>query len=206
VGRRYGPALAQHRFLARLFPRDKIAHAEEFFAKHGVKAVFFARFVVGLRAAVFFTSGYLRVPFAKFVLADLLAAILSVPVWIWLGYTFHEHIDHVMAWARSAEHALTAIIVLVASILFAKWWWRRRRRLVAEGKAEAAMDLLSTGSPARAFSQAPGAAASAAEAQIDAFSPLPSPPPAPVPADEIAPLLEDAARAGTVNPNPESVE
>ncbi len=135
VGQVYGPWLAQHRVLKRLFPPDKIAHAEAFFAKHGVKAVFFARFVVGLRAAVFFTSGMLRVPFSKFLLADFLASVVSLPVWIWLGYAFHEEIETVMAWVQSAEHALTALVLLAAGFFLFRWYRRRRKRLAAEAAA-----------------------------------------------------------------------
>lgn len=187
VGQRYGPALAQHRFLARLFPRDKIVHAEEFFAKHGVKAVFFARFVVGLRAAVFFTSGYLRVPFLKFVAADLLAALLSLPVWIWLGWYFHARIDQVLAWGRSAEHALTAVILLVAAVFFGRWLWRRRKRLAAEATA-------SLGANEAAAVERAGAAEPAAPA--GAFDPL-----SPAPGGSVG----EAGGEANVNPDPERV-
>lgn len=187
VGQRYGPALAQHRFLARLFPREKIVHAEQFFAKHGVKAVFFARFVVGLRAAVFFTSGYLRVPFLKFVAADLLAAVLSLPVWIWLGWYFHERIDQVLAWGRSAEHALTALILLAAAFFFGRWLWRRRKKRAAEATAALAANEAPT-------VERPGAAEP--PAPVGAFDPL-----SPAPEG----LGGETGGEPNVNPDPERV-
>ena len=55
------------------------------FERFGSWAVFFGRFVAGIRAVVFLTAGMSRFPVWKFLLLDLLAALLSVPLWIYLG-------------------------------------------------------------------------------------------------------------------------
>jgi membrane protein DedA with SNARE-associated domain len=49
-------------------------------AYHGLKFVVMARLIVGLRAAAFLTAGLVRVPFPRFILVDLTAVLLSVPV------------------------------------------------------------------------------------------------------------------------------
>lgn len=72
----------------------KITHAIAF--PHGCRAVrarysnwvlFVARFLPGLRSPIFLTAGMTRrIPFWRFLLLDGLAALISVPVWVYLGY------------------------------------------------------------------------------------------------------------------------
>src|SRR5262249_40618685 len=106
---------------------EKIARGERFFAKHGDRAVFLARFVVGVRAAVFLTSGFLRVSFVRFLIADFLAALLSVPFWIYLGYFLHANIEIAKKYMRRIDLGIITVIVLVVGFVLVRWYVKRRR-------------------------------------------------------------------------------
>ena len=62
AGRRYGATIVAHPWLARLFGAarmDAVRHAVE---RHGVRAVFLARFMFGFRIATFLAAGTFGVP------------------------------------------------------------------------------------------------------------------------------------------------
>ena len=69
-----------------LFSEKRVRRSRAYFRKYGDKVVFFARFVAGLRAVVFFMAGAMHMKYRKFILLDGLAALVSVLVWIIIGF------------------------------------------------------------------------------------------------------------------------
>lgn len=59
--------------------RDLVARSEEFFARHGDKSIFIARFTPGVRAFVPMVAGILRVPVYRFYAANILSAFVWAP-------------------------------------------------------------------------------------------------------------------------------
>ena len=66
---------------------------EQLFAAHGQKIVMAARFLPGVRAVTYFTAGSARMPYLRFILWDGFAALVSAPVFVWLGFHFGEKLD-----------------------------------------------------------------------------------------------------------------
>jgi membrane protein DedA with SNARE-associated domain len=82
---------------------------------HGVKIVFTARHVMGLRAAAFLTAGIARVPFWKFLAVDAVAALVSVPFGFFVAFLFADQIEQVFADVHRVERWVTlAALVIVA--------------------------------------------------------------------------------------------
>lgn len=77
IGHRWGTTLFD--WLGRKFPRhvhdDLIAYAEHVFRRWGIYAVFFGRFIALLRIFAGPLSGSLRMPYAKFLGANVAGAI-----------------------------------------------------------------------------------------------------------------------------------
>lgn len=91
--------------------------------RHGVKIVFVARHLVGLRAAAFITAGIVRVPFWKFLVVDVAGALVSVPVAFGLAFVFTEQLQQVLADVYRIERwlALYAIVALAGFLLWLAW-------------------------------------------------------------------------------------
>lgn len=122
LGRRYGPGLLEWRFFRRILHAERMGKVRAQFARHGAKAAFFARFFAGIRACVYFTAGTLGMRYRTFVLLDLLGALLSAPISVWLGCRFGGHIERLMAYVAAFDRALwTGAVVLLVL-----WLWRRR--------------------------------------------------------------------------------
>lgn len=100
-----------------LFPPHKVRRVRAYFRKYGDKLVFFARFVAGLRAVVFFMAGAMKMKFSRFILLDGIAALLSVPLWIllgWiLGHTMGDEISRILKSMKDIKTAFTVIVLIV---------------------------------------------------------------------------------------------
>jgi membrane protein DedA with SNARE-associated domain len=84
------------------------------YRNHGVKIVFTARHVMGLRAAAFLTAGIARVPFWKFLAVDGVAAFVSVPFGFFLAFLFADQVEQVFADVHRIERWITlGVLVLV---------------------------------------------------------------------------------------------
>jgi membrane-associated protein len=123
-GHRVGHGAVTHPRLARRFPPERLARARRFFDRWGTAAIVVARFVLGVRAAVYFTAGTLRMPFARFLAVDALASLVHVPALVLLGRWAGAHFDRVSA--RVASVKLVALGVVIAAAIAAFVLERRR--------------------------------------------------------------------------------
>ncbi|MFG0316701.1 MAG: DedA family protein [Planctomycetota bacterium JB042] len=128
LGRRYGPQLLQKPLFRRLLHADRMNKVQQQFDRHGVKAVFFARFFAGIRACVYFTAGTLGMRFRTFLLLDLAGALLSAPISVWLGFRFGGEISRALGVLKRFEHVLVGLVVLFVVWTLGRWLWRRRRK------------------------------------------------------------------------------
>ena len=131
LGRWVGGRLLAARLGQRLFTPEKRASIQRFFGRHGAKGLFIARFLPGLRSLIFFSAGSIRVRYLTFLMWDGLAALLSVPVFVWLGHflwdrygtdfaRFSATVDEAHQWSGWVVAAAVALIALAVL--------RRRRR------------------------------------------------------------------------------
>lgn len=88
VGRRGGrPLLERYGRILHLEPAT-LKRGEDLIARHGPVAVFFARFIAGLRVLNGLLAGSLKMKWPRFLLFDLLGAICWVSVICSLGFFF----------------------------------------------------------------------------------------------------------------------
>ena len=121
-GKRLGPRAYEMAWVRRILTPEREARLRVHFARHGALTVMVARHTPILRAPVFFLSGASGVPRWKFLLADAFSAALTVPLWVWLGFKFGEHLDDVKRLAHRVQWIAAAVAVV---LLFAFWWWKR---------------------------------------------------------------------------------
>ena len=150
MGRRYGMRILEHRFLRRIAKAWLLDRAQALYDDHGAKILFAARFMPGFRAVVFLNAGIFKVPYWKFLAFDGGAALISVPVWVWVGCKFSQHIHRFLGEARLASYVIGA--ALVAALIIWGLWERhhllKKRRLIEAARiAEAAGAGVGAASP-----------------------------------------------------------
>jgi membrane protein DedA with SNARE-associated domain len=89
--------------------------------------VFFGRFVAGIRGAVFLSAGVSGFSYARFLLMDTLAALLTVPIWIWLGMKWGENWEAFLDVFKKGQIWVLAAIAAAAVGGFIYWRIKRRR-------------------------------------------------------------------------------
>jgi membrane protein DedA with SNARE-associated domain len=132
IGRRGGRpfVLRWGRYL--LVTRERLAQAESFFDRHGGRAVFFARFVAGLRIFGALVAGISRMPWGRFALYNALGGTVWATAAVSLGYFLWASISLVEHWVGRASLLLVAALVLV---LLLRWVYRRATRGTGPGGA-----------------------------------------------------------------------
>jgi membrane protein DedA with SNARE-associated domain len=137
AGRRLGAKVGtkQTGFFARIVTPAKRARVEGLFHAHGQKIVMAARFLPGVRAVTFFTAGSAGMKYRWFILWDGLAALVSAPLLVFLGFYFGDELALVIKKVRQGQIRVIAVIVLLAAAYIAYSRWRNRRN-----KAQTAAD------------------------------------------------------------------
>jgi len=127
LGRHFGGRIMRWPLVARLLTPERYAKVQEKFERYGNRLMFVARFLPGMRTAVFITAGAThRVGFFRFLLLDGMAAAISVPIWVYLGYFGAHNHEWLTMWIHRGQTglwlAIAAAIAVVAVI-----WWRKRK-------------------------------------------------------------------------------
>jgi len=112
MGRRYGTRIIEHRWLRTIAKPWLLEKARQKYADHGAKILFAARFMPGLRSVLFLTAGVCKVPYWKFCLIDGIAALISVPAWVWIGFKFSARMEKIAGGTRVATYVIAALLVL----------------------------------------------------------------------------------------------
>ena len=148
TGRKLGQSFPDSWFIRAI--NNKKVHRQ--FAKHGNKAVFFARFLAGVRIGVYGYAGQHGMRWPKFIFLDLLGALISGPTSIFFGRwaartlapgeTPKAAIEQALALFEDYKPMVMVVIVgVIASvILYAVFKTRRYRteikRVIEEKKED----------------------------------------------------------------------
>jgi len=128
LGRRYGPQLLSRPLFRRLLHAERMNKVKSQFDRHGVKAVFFARFFAGIRACVYFTAGTLGMRYRTFLLLDLAGALISAPISVWLGFHFGGEITRALSVAKRFERVIIGVAIVFVLWTLIRWLVNRRNR------------------------------------------------------------------------------
>jgi membrane-associated protein len=116
------PLLDRYQNVFRI-PTAVIARGEEIFARHGAAAIFFARFIFGMRVFAGPLAGVLRMRWRAFALFNFLGATVWVTAIASAGYLFGQHWHTLLLTMQRFN--LAALIIAGAAILYL---WSRYRR------------------------------------------------------------------------------
>lgn len=116
LGRRFGTGLVRYFGLNRPGSKAQIDRIRAFMRRHGHRAIFYARFLAGLRALIYLTAGSFGVTPLRFLAYDLLGAIISVPIVVSIGYLFGGQLEVVIHYLGGFERLLWVVAVLSLAI------------------------------------------------------------------------------------------
>jgi membrane protein DedA with SNARE-associated domain len=127
LGAVYGRKLTKKWIFHKLLPDERLNAVRTRLHQKGNKLIFAARFMPGLRAPIYFSSGTLHLPYRVFLFYDGLAALISVPTIIGAVYFFGDELDKVVRIIQKVEHGIFLIIAAGILAILAKWYITHRK-------------------------------------------------------------------------------
>ncbi len=138
LGRYQGERVLRIPLVRRVLTPERFEKAQEAFEKYGRWVMFVARFLPGLRTPVFFTAGMTRrVSYPTWFLMDGTAALISVPIWIYLGYFGAQNWEWMFTILKRFQVGLFVLIGIGAVALFFYWRKRRNESAAVSGRDDA---------------------------------------------------------------------
>lgn len=129
LGYKFGPTLYKWKAFRRYITPNRADRINRRLSRHSLLMIFIARHLFYLRTATFLTCGLFRMSLRKFIIADLLAAAISVPAMIGLGYWLSENFDlltKIIAQTKLISLVLAIICLVVVGVLIHKRLKRRQ--------------------------------------------------------------------------------
>lgn len=126
IGRRGGRVLAERHGWRLGFTKARLVEFDRFFARHGPRTVFVARFITGLRVVGAVLAGGSGMPWTTFVFYNASGAIVWCTVIAACGYFLGRSWDMLEEWIGRAS--LVGLVLVVIAVV---WWWRSRREQTA---------------------------------------------------------------------------
>jgi membrane protein DedA with SNARE-associated domain len=128
LGRTYGRKAFSLPLIRTIMTPRRIALAERKVLRNSHFICFTARFLPGLRSPVFLTAGIMGVRPAVFYGLDGFAAMISVPIWVGVGYWVGENLDVAMRIAKEIQLTLGLFVLILAGGYVAFRRCRKTRR------------------------------------------------------------------------------
>lgn len=116
--------------LARLLESRRVRRLRERLDARGDTLLFAARFMVGVRAPLYFAGGTTDRPFRRFALYDLVGLTVTTPLLLGLGWRWGPE---AAAWLQVAlgHQRLVLAVVVAGAVLWSTLFLRARRRRAA---------------------------------------------------------------------------
>lgn len=100
-----------------LFKKKYLYQSQEFFEKHGGKAIIFARFLPVVRTFVPIIAGIVHMPKSKFMLFNVLSSLLWSFILVFAGYYLYSFFNEEFG-IDLKKHIETIILILIAITSF----------------------------------------------------------------------------------------
>ncbi|MBX7137422.1 MAG: DedA family protein [Oligoflexia bacterium] len=126
VGRRFGLALFKTRWFRSRVPSGKIKSIRGRLERRSLLMIFVARHLFTLRTVTFLTCGAVRMNLRKFLVADCLAALVSLPFFLAVGYLVADNYKMALHYISEAKFMTVIATILLGTVGY--WIYRRRRR------------------------------------------------------------------------------
>ncbi len=132
-GRVFGYRVFKLPIFRSVFTESRIQIARQKVLRNSRFICFTTRFLPGLRAPIFLTAGIMGVRPAMFLLLDGAAALISVPIWLYVGWIFGSNLDTALGMAiRMQRYFVAGFLIMLALYLWYKAWLAKKEREILE--------------------------------------------------------------------------
>jgi membrane protein DedA with SNARE-associated domain len=126
LGHVYGRPFFEHGWGKRLLNSRQLSLLGDFYARWGLLAIFFTRFLPGFRAVVPVFAGVTHRRFLEVAPPLAIASGIWYGALVWLGAVTEQNLDIIVGWLSGVNRIMLAV-ALALGVLVA-WAWHRTRR------------------------------------------------------------------------------
>lgn len=124
-GHRFGARLLRHHLVARMLPEARLVSMQDSMRRWGPASIFAVRFMPGMRSALFFAAGSLKMPYRHLFIFDGAAALVELPLLVYGVRYVGGRWEQIVELVQRFQGVLVPGILL---LLLGTWLYRRRRR------------------------------------------------------------------------------
>lgn len=118
--------LFNHNFFKKLgFKKEDVTKSINWFDKHGIKAIFFGRFIPVIRSLISIPAGISKVPIPKFIILTTLGSLIWNTVLISLGAYMGSKWETIVLIFE--EYSLVVVILLIIACIYFGFRWYKKR-------------------------------------------------------------------------------
>ncbi len=118
LGRKLGPKVTRVPGIKKIVTEKVYVEIQAKVLKYGEKILFVARFLPGLRAPIYIMAGVShKISYLRFILMDGIAAIISVPILVYLGYFFANDLDEILNYVKHSETIILVVVIIVIAFI-----------------------------------------------------------------------------------------
>lgn len=125
-GHRFGAPLLRHRAAQRVLPPARLLAMQERMRRWGPASIFAVRFMPGLRTALFFAAGSLKIPYRHLFVFDGAAALVELPLLVYGVRYVGGRWQDILAGVQRFQAVLIPGALALAAAALIIYRWRRR--------------------------------------------------------------------------------
>jgi membrane protein DedA with SNARE-associated domain len=127
IGWMAGPTLFRKKWFRRHISTKRLQIMRTNLHKRTMLTILIARHLFYIRTATFLMCGAVRISFVRFLVMDMIAALITTPLMMGIGYAFANNYQVILQWVRDLKFFLVALGLLAALFII-----RRYRRQHSE--------------------------------------------------------------------------
>lgn len=121
IGWMTGPTLFRKKWFRRHISTKRLEVMRTNLHKRTMLTILIARHLFYIRTATFLMCGAVRISFMRFLIMDAIAALITTPLMMGIGFVFAHNYDAIARWVRDLKFVLVALGILTAIFLYRRY-------------------------------------------------------------------------------------
>lgn len=116
-----GPTLFRKKWFRRHISTKRLEVMRNNLHKRTMLTILIARHLFYIRTATFLMCGAVRISFSRFLVMDAVAALITTPLMMGIGYAFAHHYETITRWVRDLKFVLVGLGIITALFLYRRY-------------------------------------------------------------------------------------
>jgi membrane protein DedA with SNARE-associated domain len=118
IGWMAGPTLFRKKWFRRHISTSRLQAMRKNLHKRTMLTILVARHLFYIRTATFLMCGAVRISFSRFLVMDAIAALITTPLMMGIGYAFANNYEVIIKWMRDLKFILVGLGLIGAFFVY----------------------------------------------------------------------------------------